>query len=189
MPILFALRTDALAVASEGSITPAKTRTDGLSAFNLTLSAHLLNETLTPSQNFISYPVSHSSTTLEFHGFGPTIPSGEFLQAVSIAVGIAFDYTSGTEGKKPITSGFFEYSHEFLNRDEIIINVADFREIGRTMTYFVLWDTLRGIGEFVLLRGQRPQEMQFEVEVEKLGYLATGHVGYKPAAASMPGVA
>ena len=182
-PGLRALKVDALAIAPAGSVITATNQTEMLSTLNLTLPKALSNETLPPSQNFITYRVPNSLTTLLFHSFGATIPTDELLRAVAFAVGIAFDHIAEKRGKKPIATGVFVYSHEFLNLDKVSISLADFREDGKPMTYYILKDVLRGIGEFVLFRGQVAQEMQFEVEVRDLGYLGTGHVEYKPAAA------
>ena len=63
---------------------------------------------------------------------------------------------------------------------QVVLTVTDFREIGRTMTYYTLCEVLRGIGEFTLAQGPPAREVSFEVEVEKLGYLGTGHVDYRP---------
>lgn len=178
------LKVDALATAPQGSITTAVHQTDSPSTpLNLILPHSLLNET------FIPYHVPNSPTTLMFHSFGPAFPPDELLRAVAFAVGLAYDEVADQGGKARIIGGHFVYNHEFLNRKEVEIAVADFREIGLPMTYFILVDVLRGIGEFVLLRGRRAHEVQFEVEVKGLGHLGSGHVEYKPAAPSTSAVA
>ena len=177
------LKVDALATAPQGSITTAVNQTESPSTLNLILPQSLLNET------FIPYHVPNSPTSLMFHGFGPAFPPDELLRAVAFAVGIAYDEVADQGGTARIIGGHFMYNHEFLNRKEVEIAVADFREIGLPMTYFILVDVLRGIGEFVMLRGGVAHEVQFEVEVKGLGHLGTGHVDYKPAPPSTSAVA
>ena len=180
-PALHALQVDALVTTLQGSTITAVDQNENSSTLNLTLPKGPINKTFTAPQNFISYRVPHSPTTLLFHSFSSTIPTDEMLRAVALAVGIAFDNISEKGGKAHIARGFFVYSHEFLTLAVVGITVGDFREIGLPMTYYILRDVLRGIGEFILLRGQGAQELQFEVEVQGLGYLGTGHVDYKPA--------
>lgn len=179
-PLFYALKTPALAILSQGTAITAFNQTQSESTLNITLFEGLSNETFTPSQNFIPYRIPNSPTTLLFHSFGPMIPDMELLQSVTFAVGIVYDYIGEQKGTNPIAKGIFEFSHEFLNGDEVGITVADFREMGRSMTYRVLWDVLRGIGEFALLGNFR--ELHYEVEVQGIGYLATGHVGYNNTA-------
>lgn len=177
-----ALQADALVVPPRGSIISAMNQTEDLSNPNLSLPKASSNPSLRPSQNIISYHVPNSPTTLSFHSFGATIPNDELLRADAFAVGIAVEHIGERKGDKPIATGIFIYTHEFLNDNEVKFTIADFREVGRAMTYYVLCDVLRGIGEFVLFRGQGAQELDFEVDVDNLGYVGTGHVDYKPAA-------
>lgn len=187
--LFYALTTTALAIDRRGTIITIFNQTQGQSTLNLTRSEGLLNETLAPSHNFISYPVPYSPTTLLFHGFGPKIPVDELLQTVGFAAAIAIKFIGEGRGRTPIINGFFVYEHEFLNHDEVQITVGDFREMGRSLTYYALFDTMRGIGEFMLLPEQQTQELEFEVEIEGIGYVGTGHVDYKPAATSTSSVA
>ena len=117
------------------------------------------------------------------------MPTDYMLRAVAFAVGIAFDQISDHKGRTPITSGIFVYTHEFSDRKKVEIIVNDFREDGKPMTYFVLLDVLRGLGEFALKQGPPTREVSFEIEVEGLGYLGTGHVDYKDVAPSTSAVA
>ena len=155
-------------------------QTHGSSTLNLTLPGKFLDPTLTPSQNFISYRVPHSHTTLLFHSFGTRIPVDELVQTVALAVSFIFKYIDEGQGRIPVASGFFAYTQKFLNHDEVNITVGDFRESGRPMTYYALFDVVRGMGEFMLLPAQETQELEFEVEVQGVGYVGTGHVDYKP---------
>ena len=189
LPALHALQVDALVTTPQGSTITAVDRNESLLTLNLTLPKGPFNKTLTTPQNFISYRVPNSPTTLLFHSFSSTIPTDEILRAVALAVGIAYDNVVEKGGKSLIAKGLFIYSHEFLTLAEVAITVGDFREIGLPMTYSILCDVLRGIGEFVLFRGRAAQEMYFEVEVENSGYLGTGHVDYKPAATPTSSVA
>lgn len=165
-----------LAVTPQGSIDP--------STLHLTVPQSLLNETIAPPQNFITYHVPNSRTTLDFHSFALTMPTDYILRAVAFAVGIAFDNISDGKGRIPIAGGIFLFSHEFSDQKTVDITVNDFREDGKPMTYFVLLDVLRGLGEFALQQGPPTREVSFEVELEGIGYLGTGHVDYKDAAPS-----
>ena len=181
---LLALHTpklDALAVTPRGSISP--------STLHLTVPQSLLNETIAPPQNFISYHVPNSPTTLDFHSFELTVPIDYILRAVAFAVGIAYEHISDNQGRAPIAKGIFKYTHEFKDGRTVKITVNDFREDGKPMTYFVLLDVLRGLGEFVLQRGSPAREVSFEVEVARIGYLGTGHVDYVDVALSTSAVA
>ena len=174
------LTTIALAIAPQGTIVTAFNKTQGTPTLNLTLSENFLDPTLTASQNFISYRVPHSPTTLLFHSFGTRIPVDELLQTIAIAVRITYKYIGEGRGRTPVAHGFFAYTNKFLNLDQLDITVGDFRESGRPMTYYALFDVLRGVGEFMLLPEQETQELEFEVEVQGIGYVGTGHVDYKP---------
>lgn len=163
-------------------------QSESSSILNLTYPQSLRNHTFTLPQSFIPYHVSRSPVILMLHAFGPTIPTGEMIRAVAMAVGIAYDKIDECGGEVVMAKGLFVYSHEFTNRDEIILTVSDFRETGGPMTYFNLRDALRGVGEF-FLRQRGAQELQFEVDVENMGYRGTGHVDYKPARPSTSAVA
>ncbi|KAL9126910.1 MAG: hypothetical protein Q9175_007836 [Cornicularia normoerica] len=183
------LTTIALAIAPQGNAITALNRTQGESTLNLTLSEGLLNESLTPLQNFISYRVPHSPTTLLFHSFGTPIPIDELLQSITLAVGVIIKTIGEGRGRTPFATGFFSYTHEFLNHDEVEIIVGDFRETGRPMTNYALFDVIRGVGEFMIMPGQKTRVLQFEAEVQGLGYVGTGHVDYTPCQTSTPGLA
>lgn len=182
--------TSALAIASQGTVLTATNQTHGKPNPNLTNSKYLINDTLTPPQNFISYHVPNSPTTLLLHHLGPTIPLVELLQTVALAVEIIYKGIGEGRGRTPIANhGYFDYSHEFLNHDEIEIIVADFREMGKAMSYYVLFDVVRGAGQFMISPEQHPRELDFEVEVEEVGYVGTGHVSYKKVETSASSVA
>lgn len=57
------------------------------------------------------------------------------------------------------------------------------------MTYNALFDVVRGVGEFMIVPGHKTQEVEFEAEIQGLGYVGTGHVDYKPAEVSTSRVA
>ena len=158
-------------------------RTPAESTLNLTRKGSLFNETFTHLQNFISYRVPRSSATLLFHSLGSTIPSEELVECIALAVDATSNFVRQGRGPTPIRLGYFKYIREFLNGAEIEIVVADFRESGRAMIYFELFDVVRGIGEFMIQR-QHTQEWDFEADFDGRGYLGTGHVGYKPSPTS-----
>ncbi len=178
-----------LAIAHPGTTVTASNQTQAESFLNLTLSKGHLNETPTPFQNFISYRVPDSPTTLIFHSFGSTIPANKLVQTMALALSVTVRSIGEGRGRLPIPNGLFQYTHEFLDRNEIEIFVGDFREIGRPMTYLALFDALRGVGEFMIMPGQKPQELEFEVEIQETGYVGTGHVDYRSVETSASGVA
>lgn len=65
------------------------------------------------------------------------------------------------------------------------ITVADFRESGKPMSYYSLRDTLSAIGEFMTEPEQRVTTLSYEVEVDNMGYVGTGHVDYERAASGV----
>lgn len=178
-----------LAIVPPGTTVTASNQTQAESFLNLTLSKGHLDETSTPLQNFISYHVPDSPTTLIFHSFGSTIPVNKLVQTMALALSVTVRSISEGRGRFPIPNGLFQYTHEFLDRNEIEIFVGDFREIGRPMSYLALFDVLRGVGEFMIMPGQKPQELEFEVEIQETGYVGTGHVDYRSVATSASGVA
>ncbi|CAF9933981.1 MAG: hypothetical protein ALECFALPRED_005801 [Alectoria fallacina] len=141
------------------------------------------NTTSTSPQEPISYPIKGTPTTLLFHAFGDPIPSSYMLQCVSISLSIVIAFTLDGRGRELIENGFFYHKHLMLNDDNVTITVADFREIGKPISYFVLRDTLRGIGDFATEKGRGSTALRFEVDVEGRGYVGTGHVGYERARA------
>ena len=146
---------------------------------NLTHNGSLLNETLTHLQNFISYRVPNSPATLLFHSLGSSIPLDQIAQFIASAVHATSNLIKEGRGPTPIRLGYFKYIREYLTHDEIEIIIADFRESGRAMTYFELFDVVRGIGDF-MIQQEHFQELDFEAEFDGRGYLGTGHVEYKP---------
>lgn len=172
------LTKDALAIAPHGTTITAFNHTQGKSILNLALSEGHLNRTLVPAQNFVSYQVPDSPVTLLFHSFGATIPVDKLLQTVALAVSICFNILGEGRGEVPIANGLFMYTREFSDHD-IEITVGDFREIDRPMTYHALFDVVRGVGEFMIMPGQKAQELEFEVELQGTGYVGSGHVDYK----------
>ena len=162
----------------EGIVAPLH-QTPAVSTLNLTRKGSFFNETLTHLQNFISYRVPNSPATLLFHSFGSTIPSDQLVQCIALAVDATSNFIRQGRGPTPIRMGYFKYIREYVNHDEIEIVVADFRESGRAMIYFELFDVVRGIGEFMIQR-QHTQELDFEADFDGRGYLGTGHIEYKP---------
>ena len=57
------------------------------------------------------------------------------------------------------------------------------------MTYYVLFDVVRGVGQFMISPEQDARELDFEVEVDEVGYVGTGHVYYKKVEAPTTSVA
>ena len=61
------------------------------------------------------------------------------------------------------------------------ISVADFREAGKPITYYMLRDTLIGIGDFVSEKKYGATTLSYEIEFEEKGYVGTGHVDFNNA--------
>ena len=136
------------------------------------------------SSDFIQYKVTNTPTTLYFHTFGPVVPDKEVLDAINEAVTICIRYIVGGRGRKPIAMGYFQYIHQSENKDEVTFVVADFREDGRPMDYFIVTDVLKGISEYMSDPEHGWTEVSFEVEVSKEGYVGTGHLDRRAAPSS-----
>ena len=180
--LLWSLFACLTTTAPEVNIAPLH-QTPAESTLNLTRKGSLFNETLTHLQNFISYRVPRSSATLLFHSLGSSIPSEQLVECIALAVDATSNFIKQGRGPTPIRLGYFKYIREFLNGDEIEIVVADFRESGRALTYFELFDVVRGIGEFMIQQGHT-QEWDFEADFDGRGYLGTGHISYQPSKTS-----
>ncbi|MCJ1453743.1 hypothetical protein MMC28_004092 [Mycoblastus sanguinarius] len=182
------LFNDAVALV-EGSFNETnETLTTAQSPLNGTLAPiqSLFNGTVPPSDDFIPFRVSESRTTLLFHSFGASMPSDELLQSITSSISVVFDRVIHDGGRTPMLDGFFRHTHHFINDDYVKIVIADFREDGRPITYFNLVDIIRGIGDFMIEEQKNYMEVQFEVEVDHVGYAGTGHVEYTPAATPTP---
>lgn len=142
------------------------------------------NRSVFPSSDFIQYKVNNTPTTLYFHTFGPVVPDKEVLETIAEALAICLRYVIDGRGRKPIAMGYFQYIHQFKNKDEVSFVVADFREDGRPMEYFILADVLNGIGGYMSDPKHGWTEVSFEVEVRKEGYVGTGHLDRRAAPSS-----
>jgi len=151
---------------------------------SIVLAQNLSNNTSPFSdEGLIIYKVPRTPTTLEIHSFGSPIPADEILTGLASAVGKALQFLRKSDGNEPIANrGYFRYSQSFPGDSEFILVLADFREIGKEITYFVLRDVLRGLGEFVMSPEGRYSEFGFEVVMENGGYVGSGHVDYRPGA-------
>lgn len=142
------------------------------------------NRSVFPSSDFVQYKVTNSPTILYFHNFGPVVPDNGVLKAITEAVAICLRYIIDGRGRKPIAMGYFQYIHQFKNKDEVNFVVVDFREDGRPMEYFILADILKGIREYMSDPKHGWTEVSFEVEVRKKGYVGTGHLDRRAAPSS-----
>lgn len=143
----------------------------------LSSSEHRLNLSNTDASGLIPFRVKNSPVTLLFHSFGPAIPLSMFLQSVSLALAAIFKSII-SKGTDPIRLGLFISTHVLPSGDNVTISVADFREAGKPMTYFMLRDTLTGIGNFVSEEKHGASTLSYEIEVEGKGYVGTGHVDF-----------
>ena len=142
-----------------------------------------LNQTQT--QNSITYNVPDSPATLLLFAFGRTIPKIEVLEAITVSMGAAVEKCVQHKGAQPIDSGCFRHVHQFANKDEVVIAVADFQEIGDPMTNRVLVDVLRGLAEFMMGEGRRGyRECSFQVDVQGSGLVGSGHLEFEAAVAA-----
>lgn len=64
------------------------------------------------------------------------------------------------------------------NGENVTITVADFREIGRPMSYYNLRDVLSGIGDFETEPKRGVTTLSYEVDVDGKGYVGSGHLDY-----------
>ncbi|KAK3174699.1 hypothetical protein OEA41_001945 [Lepraria neglecta] len=118
---------------------------------------------------------------MSFHSFGPIIPNNEGIDTITEILATILKLVIGRGGFKPIAQGYFKYTHQFANADNVSFSVADFREIGKQMTYYTLADASKGVGEFMKFeRGKEWREVSFELEVGKGGYVGSGHLTRSP---------
>ena len=142
------------------------------------------NQSMNAFSDIIKYKIPSTPTTLYFHSFGPVVPNGEILSTIAEAIAICLRYVVSGRGTKPITMGYFLYTHLFLNNDEVDFSVADHREDGRPMEYYILADVLRGISEYMKDPNHDWTEVSFEVEVKKRGVVGSGHLERRAAPTS-----
>ncbi|KAL2049817.1 hypothetical protein ABVK25_009912 [Lepraria finkii] len=111
------------------------------------------NISVVPLSELIRYKVKDSNPPLavSFHSFGPIIPDNEGIDTITETLAIVIRKVIGKGGFKPIAQGYFKHTKQFANADNVSFSVADFRELGKQMTYYTLADTLKGVGEFMKL--------------------------------------
>ena len=136
------------------------------------------NTSLVSPQGLIPYRVKGSPTTLLFHGFGVKIPSKYMLRSLSLSLRVVLSLTLDGKGRDLISNGFFINTHVLPNGNNLTITVADFRENGKPMVYDTLRDVLSGIGDFMTEPDEGVTTLSYEVDVDGMGYVGTGHVGY-----------
>ncbi|KAM0798582.1 hypothetical protein BDR22DRAFT_823262 [Usnea florida] len=147
------------------------------------------NATVEFPEGFIPYRVPHSPVTLFFHDFGTRVPTTTYiLDALGLSLARVLKITAAGKGRDPILRGFFLHKHVFPNNDNVTITVADFREVGRLMDYSALRDALVGMRNFLREQGRRPTTVAYEVEVDGMGYVGTGHIDYEFAGGKDVGV-
>ncbi|MCJ1451110.1 hypothetical protein MMC28_001445 [Mycoblastus sanguinarius] len=193
-----------LATPHPASITAASTEGQNSSNYTFGLAASLLNgtsitanppNTNTPSftsfsntlaapDTWVPYRVRTTGTTIIFHSFGAKIPSTILLTTLSISLTFVVKAIGENRGNESIANGFFSSQHKNPNGDSVTVSVGDFQEIGRPMNYYDLRDLLRGIGDFMTEPMQRITEVSYEVEIDKVGYVGTGHVEFNPASST-----
>lgn len=153
---------------------------------NTTTIENPLNRSVTASENFIPYRIPHSAVTILFHGLDPEIGLEAVLQTITGAISIAIAHIADMEGNEPILNGYFSYTHSFPKMMQVTFAIGDFRELGRPMTYTVLAELLRGIGDFMMLPGQKYTDARFEVEQTGRGYIGSGYIEQTVASAARP---
>ena len=142
------------------------------------------NATVNPPEGLIPFHVTDTPTTLLFHTFGPKIPVSYMLDCLALSLSFVLEYTLTGKGNNLIKKGFFVHKHVLPDNDNVTIYVADFREIGKPMNYFALRDTISGIGDFMTEPTGGLMTLSYEIEVERKGYVGTGHVDYEVARSS-----
>ncbi|KAL2039985.1 hypothetical protein N7G274_007388 [Stereocaulon virgatum] len=136
---------------------------------------------------FVRYDVVDSNPPLEldFHSFGSVLPDGQGIDTVTAALTSILPFILSRRGSLAITAGIFQFTQQFSNGDNVTFSVGDFRELSqrKSVTYYVLADTLKGLREFVRLeRAQKWSEVSFELELPKKkgGYVGSGYLSRRP---------
>ena len=155
---------------------------------SLTSSKNIANPTLGPAplalpdsnattlSSYTRYKVRNTKVTIEFHSFGSSLSTQEGIFTIVPALSRVLRHCVMGRGGKPITSGYFRYTHEFDSGNVTRFSVADFREDGRPMTWIILADTLRGMSEFMKNPDRGYSEVSFEVEEDGVGYVGSGYL-------------
>lgn len=155
---------------------------------SLTNSKNIANATLGPAplalpdsnattlSSFIRYKVRGTKVAMEFHSFGSSISKREGIFTIVPVLSRVLRHCVMGRGGKPITMGYFRYTHEFESGNITRFSVADFREDGRPMTWDILADTLKGMSEFMKNPDRGYTEVSFEVEEDGVGYVGSGYL-------------
>lgn len=131
---------------------------------------------------FVPYKVANSPVTLEFHSFGSILPANEVIFTIARAMSKVIQHCIMGQGNSPILLGYFRYTHRYESGNITRFVIGDFREMDRPpMSWDLLADTLKGIADFMKQPDEKYTEASFEVELEGIGYVATGRFELVPS--------
>lgn len=165
------------------------------SSLNLSLtgSKNIINATLSPAPlafsdssvtthgTYIPYKVPNTKTILELHSFGSDLSTADVVFTIAPALSKVIRQCILGRGDKPISWGYFRYTHENKSGNVTRFSVADFREDNRPMTWNVLADALKGITDFMKEPEFGYTEVSFEVQEDGVGYVGTGYFELVPS--------
>ncbi|KAL9636363.1 MAG: hypothetical protein Q9164_002860 [Protoblastenia rupestris] len=126
--------------------------------------------------DFITYHIAGTPTTLSFHSFGENIPAIKFLSTFKMARDIVENVVQKF-GNEPITSGYWEYTMRFMDGDTISCILGDYRELGHPLRYERLLDVVEGLPQYMIEQGSF-KNVYFEIELDKEGSVGSGRVQF-----------
>ncbi|KAL9127429.1 MAG: hypothetical protein Q9217_003698 [Psora testacea] len=141
----------------------------------------LLGFTTTSSNKtneIIPFRVRHTPTTIEFHHLGQPITSVKVLRLFNR---IALELKPFAERTPSQEIAFGHFTFKLFNQDDqdiVSLAITDFHEIGKPIVYGRLFDVFKGIQLFFISRDHY-QQLSFEVMVDGIGYVATGHLDHE----------
>ncbi|KAL9102746.1 MAG: hypothetical protein Q9163_002143 [Psora crenata] len=141
-------------------------------------SLSLWSHNSTHTNDWIPYRVNRSPTTLELHHISSPIPEIKVL-LIFTHIAKRVKPVLAERGSEAIEKGHCKWElTEDRDKDIISLSITDFREVGKSLTYSRLFDVLVGIPHFFIAQ-RWYKELSFEVVVDGVGYVATGHLDYK----------
>lgn len=146
------------------------------------------NGSIALAQGLVPFKVPDSKTTMHFYDFGASLSAKDMMLTLSSAVRIPTIAVVGSRRDRPINKGYYRFTQTLSEGDRIRLVVGDFSEIGHPMTYLVLCDVIRGIGEFASSPDNHYREMRFEVDVEEVGHVGSGHIAQIPKPTATPSI-
>ena len=131
---------------------------------------------VTTLSDYIRYKVRSTKVTIDAHSFRSHLLIDEALATIALALTRVLRHCVAGRGRKPITGGYFRYTHEFDGGNVTRLSIADFRERCRPITWLTLADTLKGLTDFMKEPDRGYRVLSFEVEEDGVGYEAPGYL-------------